>query len=79
MQKCLDVLLLDVIIILLKRTDIKVLAFFGIPKDGSLKRRCVQNIKSENLPKDPKVWHLDLEKSCFKRDLQVSFILVITY
>ena len=35
MQKCLGVLLLDVIIILLKRTEIKMLAFFEYQKTGA--------------------------------------------
>ena len=35
MQKCLGVLLLDVIIILLKRTEIKMLAFFKYQKTGA--------------------------------------------
>ena len=35
MQKCLGVLLLDVIIILLKRTEIKILAFFKYQKTGA--------------------------------------------
>ena len=35
MQKCLGVLMLDVIIILLKRTEIKMLAFFEYQKTGA--------------------------------------------
>ena len=57
-----------------KKNRDKDVSFFRIPKDGSLKRRWVQNIKRENLPKDPKICHLH-----FKRDLQASFILTITY
>ena len=62
-----------------KKNRDKDVSFFRIPKDGSLKRRWVQNIKRENLPKDPKICHLHFEESCFKRDLQVSFILIRTY
>ena len=62
-----------------KKNRDKDVSFFRIPKDGSLKRRWVQNIKRENLPKDPKICHLHFEESYFKRDLQVSFILIITY
>ena len=29
--------------------------FFRIPNNGSMKRRWVQNIKRENLPKDSKI------------------------
>ena len=57
----------------------KDVSFSRIPKDGNLKRRWVQNIKRQNLLKDPKICHLHFEESCFKRDLQVRFILIITY
>ena len=40
-----------------KKNSNKDVSFFPIPKDGSLKRRWVQNIKRENLPKDPKICH----------------------
>ena len=53
-------------------------SFFRIRKDETPERRSVQNIKRENLLKDPKIYHLHFEESCFKRDLQVSFILIIT-
>ena len=62
-----------------KKNRDKDVSFFRIPKDRSLKRRLVQNTKRENLPKDPKICHSHFEESCFKRDLQVSFILIITY
>ena len=62
-----------------KRNRDKDVRFFQIPKDGSLRRTWVQNIKREKLLKDPKICHLHLEESCFKRNLQVSLILIITY
>ena len=62
-----------------KKNRDKNVSFFRISNGGSRKRRWVQNIIRENLPKDPKICHLHFEKSCFKRDLQVNFILIITY
>ena len=50
-----------------KKDRAKNASFFQIPKDGS-----------ENLPKDPKICHLQFKESCFKRDLQVSFTLIRT-
>ena len=44
-----------------KKNRDKDASFFRIPKDGSLKRIWVQNIKKENLPKDPKICHLHFD------------------
>ena len=49
----------------------KNVSFYGLPKDENLKKRWLQNIKRENLPKDKKICHLHFEEHCFKRDLKV--------
>ena len=56
---------------------VKGLRFFQIPKNESLKKRWLQNIKRDNLPKNPSVCELHFEENCFKRDLQVSNIGLI--
>ena len=56
---------------------VKGLRFFKLPKDESLKKRWLQNIKRDNLPKHPSVCEMNFEENCFKRDLQVSNIGLI--
>ena len=56
---------------------VKALRFFQLPKTGSLKKRRLQNIKRDNLPKNPSVCELHFEENYFKRDLQVSNIGLI--
>ena len=50
----------------------KEVRFFGFPKDTALRKQWIHKIKRENLPKNPTVCEEHFEKSCFKRDLQVS-------
>ena len=50
----------------------KEVRFFGFPKDAALRKQWIHKIKRENLPKNPTVCEEHFEKSCFKRDLQVS-------
>ena len=52
----------------------KSLKFFQLPKDDNLKKKWLQNIKRENLPKTPTLCQLYFEEHCFKRDLKVSKI-----
>ena len=51
---------------------VKGLRFFQLPRNETLKKKWLQNIKRENLPKNPSVCELHFEENCFKRDLQVS-------
>lgn len=50
---------------------LKKVSFYGLPKDENLKKRWLQNIKGENLPKDKKLCHLHFTEDCFERDLKV--------
>ena len=52
----------------------KGLKFFRLPKHDNLKKKWLQNIKRENLPKTPTLCQLHFEGHCFKRDLEVSKI-----
>ena len=56
---------------------VKSLRFFQLPKNEILKKRWLQNIKRDHLPKNPSVCELHFEENCFKRDLQVSNIGLI--
>lgn len=58
------------------KTRAKGVRFFQLPKNESLKKKWLQNIKRENLPKKPTLCELHFEESCFKRDLQV---IMFTY
>ena len=55
------------------KNRVKGLRFFQLPKNEILKKRWLQNIKRENLPKNPTVCELHFEENCFKRDLQVNW------
>ena len=55
-----------------KKKRMKGLRFFQLPKNESLKKRWLQNIKREKLPMNPTICELHFEENCFKRDLQVS-------
>ena len=46
-------------------------SFYGLPKDDTLKKKWLQNIKRENLPKDKKLCHLHFTEDCFERDMRV--------
>lgn len=48
------------------------ISFYGLPKDATLKKKWLQNIKSENLPKYKKLCHLHFTEDCFERDLKVT-------
>ena len=55
-----------------KKNRVKGLRFFQLPRNESLKKRWLHNIRRENLPKNPSVCELHFEENCFKRDLQVN-------
>ena len=46
----------------------KGLNFFRLPKDDNLKKKWLQNIKKEHLPKTPTLGQLHFEENCFKTD-----------
>ena len=48
--------------------------FYNLPKDINLRKKWITNIKRENIPKNPKIWHQHFEGSCFKRDLKVNMV-----
>ena len=48
--------------------------FYNLPKDINLRKKWITNIKRENIPKNPKIWHQHFEGSCFKRDLEVNIV-----
>ena len=49
------------------------ISFFRLPRDKSLRKQWIANLKRQNLPKPENVHvcHLHFEESCFKRDLEV--------
>ena len=58
----------------------KDLKFFRLPKDDTLKKKCLQNIKRENLPKMLMLCQLRFEEHCFTQwdwDLEVSKIYLL--
>ena len=57
-----------------KKSRDKSITFFRLPKDDSLKKKWLNNLKRANLPKieNVRICHLHFEESCFKRDLQVN-------
>ena len=54
-----------------KNDQVKNVKFFSLPEDENFKRKWLTNIKKENLQKDPKICHLNFEKSCLNRDLLI--------
>ena len=46
-------------------------SFFCLTKDDKLKKKCLINVRRENLPKDVRICHLHFQEFCFKRDLEV--------
>jgi len=48
-----------------------------MPKNEDLKKRWIANIKRVNLPKTPMICHLHFDESCFKRDLEVRWLLTV--
>ena len=50
---------------------VKNISFYGLPKDEiTLRKKWLQNIKRENLPKDKKLCHLHFTEDCFERLLR---------
>ena len=47
------------------KTGAKGVGFFQLPKNKGLKKKWLQNIKRENLPKKPTLCELHFEESCF--------------
>ena len=62
-------------------TKTKNVSFFRLPKDKSLRKQWIHKLKRDNLPaeKNIRICHLHFEESSFKRDLQVSFFLLIKF
>ena len=56
------------------KKDHEKVSFYTFPKDESLKKRWIANIKRENINKYPRICHKHFEDSCFKRDLEVTMI-----
>ena len=59
------------------KTRAKGVQFFQLPKNEGLKKKWLQNIKRENLPKKPTLCELHFEESCIKSDLQVICLHMI--
>ena len=53
------------------------LNLFRLPKDDNLKKKWLQNIKKEHLPKTPTLSQLHFEENCFKTDLEVTKIYLL--
>ena len=62
---------LVIVINLLRKIELKELVFTIYQKMKIKKKRWLQNIKRENLPKNPSICHLHFEEGCFNRELEV--------
>ena len=54
-----------------KQNRVKGVSFYGLPKEKTLRKRWIQNIRRKNMPANPKLCHQHFEEDCFKRDLKV--------
>ena len=57
-----------------KKNKNTAVSFFRLPKNEQMKKKWLNNIKRENLPKEVRICHLHFEESCFKRDLEVCIL-----
>lgn len=55
----------------------KDVSFYNLPKDVNLKKGCLLNARSENIPKTLKICHQHIEDPCFERDLEVDIIFFL--
>ena len=64
-----------------KKSRDKSITFFRLPKDDSLKKKWLNNLKRANLPKieNVRICHLHFEEYCFKRDLQVNCLYFLWF
>ena len=58
------------------KKDRKKVKFFRFPKDDVLKKKWIQIIRRENLPKDPSICELHFDEISFERDMEVSKIII---
>ena len=49
------------------------ISFYRLPRDPSLKKLWLNNIKRENLPQHVRICHRHFNEECFERDLKVCY------
>lgn len=49
-------------------------SFYRLPRNPSLKKLWITNMKRENLPEDARLCHKHFDEECFERDLQVCYL-----
>ena len=56
------------------RTSSGEISFYKLPKDSSLKKKWLVNIKRKNLPSEKhlNLCHLHFKENCFQRDMEVG-------
>ena len=55
------------------------ISFYRLPRDVSLKKVWINNLKRANLPKEEtvRVCHTHFEENCFERDMKVFFFSLL--
>lgn len=61
------------------KEDREGISFYRLPRDNTLKKTWLNNMKRENAPKDDSIrlCHLHFEEQCFERDLKVLYTVLV--
>ena len=59
-----------------KRNKAKNIALYRLPKDKTIQKQWLANLKRENIPTEVRVCSMHFEQSCFKRDLEVIYFSI---
>ena len=59
-----------------KSNKAKNIVLYRLPKDKTIQKQWLANLKRENIPTEARVCSMHFEESCFKRDLEVIYFSV---
>ena len=59
-----------------KSNKAKNIALYHLPKDKTIQKQWLANLKRENIPTEVRVCSMHFEEFCFKRDLEVIYFSI---